>query len=54
MVGCDAAVVYKHLKPGRHTFRAKAVNSAGEPDRTPAVFTFKIKRDEAARRAARR
>jgi hypothetical protein len=42
--GCHATVVYKDLKAGRHTFESKALNSDGEPDHTPAVFRFDIRR----------
>lgn len=43
-VPCGPKVVYRKLKPGRHTFKSKAVNSSGEPDSTPAVVHFGIRR----------
>lgn len=39
---CRSTVTYRRLKPGRHVFASKAVNSSGESDLTPAVFHFKI------------
>jgi hypothetical protein len=41
---CRSTVVYRHLRPGRHSFRAKAVDAAGVSDATPAVFRFRIRR----------
>jgi Ca2+-binding RTX toxin-like protein len=32
------------VHPGRHTFRVTAVDPAGNADRTPAVFHFRVKR----------
>lgn len=39
---CSSPVAYRHLKPGRHTFRAEAVDAAGNVDPTPAVARIKI------------
>lgn len=39
---CDSPKTYRHLKPGRHTFRAEAVDAAGNVDRSPAVAQIKI------------
>jgi hypothetical protein len=44
MVKCHPTVHYRNLEPGRHTFESKAVNAAGEPDLTPAVARFTVKR----------
>jgi hypothetical protein len=41
---CGSSVSYRRLKPGRHVFAAKAVNSRGEADPTPVVFRFRIGR----------
>ncbi len=41
---CGGTVTYRKLAPGRHTFRSKAVNTAGEPDPTPIVAHFTIPR----------
>jgi Tol biopolymer transport system component len=32
----------RRLTPGRHTFRLRAINGAGVPDPTPAVFRWRI------------
>ena len=32
----------RRLTPGRHTFRLRAINGAGVPDLTPAVFRWRI------------
>jgi len=32
----------RRLKPGRHTFRLRAISAAGLPDPTPAVFRWRI------------
>ncbi|MBS1891470.1 MAG: hypothetical protein JST59_09255 [Actinobacteria bacterium] len=42
-VRCQATVIYRNLEAGRHVFESEAVNSRGDPDRTPAVFRFKIR-----------
>jgi hypothetical protein len=38
---CSSPKKYKHLKSGKYTFEARAVNSAG-PDPVPAIKKFKI------------
>ena len=42
---CSSSLNYRGLKPGRHVFAAKAVNSWGEVDLTPSVFRFRIERE---------
>lgn len=37
---CAATVKFR-VKPGKHTFRARAVDEAGNADPTPATFKFK-------------
>lgn len=32
------------IRPGRHTFRVFAIDAAGNRDRTPAVFRFRVRR----------
>ena len=39
---CRSPKTYKHLKPGRYTFKVRALNSAGI-DPTPAHKAFKIR-----------
>jgi len=41
---CTSPKTYKKLAPGKHTFRVKARDSAGNLDATPAVRRFTIKR----------
>jgi hypothetical protein len=41
---CSSPKTYRHLKPGRHTFRAEAVDAAGNVDQSPAVARIKIPR----------
>jgi len=41
---CTSPRSYKKLKPGKHRFRARAIDKAGNADSTPAVKKFKIKR----------
>jgi Ca2+-binding RTX toxin-like protein len=41
---CESPVVLRHLRRGRHTFAARARDSAGLLDQTPAERSFKIKR----------
>ncbi|HXQ89031.1 MAG TPA: hypothetical protein VN733_05265 [Solirubrobacterales bacterium] len=38
---CGSPRAYKRLKGGRHTFKVKAVDAAGNADPTPAVARFK-------------
>jgi hypothetical protein len=40
---CTSPRTYKHLRPGRHAFRVRAVGAAG-PDPTPALRKFKVLR----------
>lgn len=42
--GCDSPETYKHLKPGKHTFKVKARDGSGNTDPHPATKTFKIPR----------
>jgi hypothetical protein len=41
---CTSPKTYKKLKPGRHVFRVKARDRAGNLDATPTVRRFKIRR----------
>jgi trimeric autotransporter adhesin len=41
---CTSPKTYKRLEPGKHAFRVKARDAAGNLDATPAVKRFKIKR----------
>jgi trimeric autotransporter adhesin len=41
---CASPKTYKKLKPGKHVFRVKARDRAGNLDATPAVKRFKIKK----------
>jgi hypothetical protein len=41
---CTSPKTYKKLAPGRHVFRVKARDRAGNLDKTPAVSRFRIKR----------
>jgi hypothetical protein len=41
---CTSPKTYRNLKPGRHEFRVKARDRAGNVDRTPSVKKFRIKR----------
>jgi len=41
---CTSPKTYKKLRPGKHVFRVKARDRAGNVDRTPMVKRFKIKR----------
>jgi hypothetical protein len=41
---CTSPKTYKKLAPGKHVFRVKARDRAGNVDRTPTVKRFKIKR----------
>jgi hypothetical protein len=41
---CTSPKTYKKLKPGKHVFRVKARDRAGNVDRTPTVRRFRIKR----------
>lgn len=39
---CTSPRSYRHLKPGRHTFRVKAVDAAGNVDASPLVAHFRL------------
>ena len=39
---CTSPKTLKHLGPGRHTFRVRATDAAGNTDQTPAVDRFKV------------
>ena len=41
---CTSPKTYKKLKPGKHVFRVKARDRAGNVDRTPMVKRFRISR----------
>lgn len=46
---CGSPRAYKHLKPGKHAFRVKAVDAAGNVDGTPAVAQFKVPKPQKRR-----
>ena len=41
---CRSPKTYRKLKPGKHVFRVRARDRAGNVDATPAVKRFTIKR----------
>ncbi|MBJ7331765.1 MAG: hypothetical protein JHC95_17860, partial [Solirubrobacteraceae bacterium] len=41
---CRAATTLRELKRGRHVLRVRAVDAAGNHDRTPAVAKFTVPR----------
>ncbi len=41
---CRRSQRYRHLKRGRHVFRVRATDAAGNTDRTPAKYRWKVKR----------
>jgi hypothetical protein len=43
-VACSSPKTYTRLDYGKHTFKVRAVDAAGNPDRTPATFRFSIPR----------
>jgi hypothetical protein len=47
---CGSPRTYKHLKTGRHAFRVRAVDVAGNVDASPAVARFKVPRPYKGRR----
>jgi len=46
---CGSPRTYKRLKPGRHAFRVKAVDAAGNVDTSAAVAAFRVPRREKRR-----
>jgi len=40
--GCRSPKAYRHLKPGKHLFKAWAIDAAGNKDPTPAKRGFKV------------
>jgi len=47
---CGSPRTYKRLKPGKHAFRVKAVDAAGNLDSSAAVAKFKIPKPSRGRR----
>jgi hypothetical protein len=47
---CGSPRTYKHLKQGRHTFRVKAVDLAGNVDGSPAIAHFRVPKPYRGRR----
>jgi hypothetical protein len=41
---CSSPKVYRGLKPGRHTFKVRAKDRAGNVDPTPAVWRWRVRR----------
>ena len=39
---CTSPRKYKHLDQGKHTFQVEATDAAGNTDKTPAKFKFKV------------
>jgi hypothetical protein len=39
---CSSPRTYKNLKPGKHKFKVKATDAAGNTDQTPAKAKFKV------------
>lgn len=46
---CGSPRTYKRLKPGRHVFRAKAVDLAGNADGSAAVASFRVPKPQKRR-----
>jgi len=46
---CSSPRAYKHLKPGRHAFRVKAVDVAGNIDGSAAAASFRVPRPQKRR-----
>jgi CSLREA domain-containing protein len=40
---CSSPKHYKHLEPGKYTFRMRAIDAAGNADQTPAEFGFELR-----------
>jgi hypothetical protein len=49
---CASPKRYRNLRFGRHTFRVRATDRAGNVDPTPAVWRWRIRRAASARHAA--
>jgi hypothetical protein len=47
---CNSPQVYKRLKRGRHEFRVRAIDSAGNADPTPASANWKVKKKKKKKR----
>lgn len=41
---CSSPQLFRHLRPGSHVIRVRAVDATGNKDRTPAVRRFEIER----------
>lgn len=41
---CESPTTFRHLRAGKHTFKVRAIGKAGDSDRSPAVYTFKVVR----------
>jgi hypothetical protein len=41
---CKSPKTYKKLKRGRHRFQVKSVDPAGNPDSTPAIRKFRVRK----------
>lgn len=39
---CASPKKYKKLKPGKHVFKVRAIDEAGNADPTPAKRSFKV------------
>jgi hypothetical protein len=50
---CSSPQTYKHLKPGRHTFKVAAIDAAGNRDPWPAAAQFTISKPQGHAPAAR-
>lgn len=46
---CGSPRIYKRLKPGRHAFRVRAIDLAGNVDGSAAVASFRVPRPEKRR-----
>jgi hypothetical protein len=46
---CGPPRAYKHLKPGSHSFRVKAIDAAGNVDASPAQARFRVPRPQKRR-----
>jgi lysophospholipase L1-like esterase len=49
---CRSPKTYRHLDRGRHVFKVRSTDSAGNIDSTPAQWRWKVKRRRAISRAA--